>query len=672
MQLDSSNSSLRDYISPAFTVDMPTGANPSNVSFQLQYCDGNDLNNFIAPPSNKQTEADAILNGLKAEWKTSTETVGGQTVTHKYLDVTGFDYSKWYIAQGHPGYKLLVTISGLTTTELGKLYSNESTSGVYKDDSMVAPLPMPYITKEADGSATYVMDFGAKMTIAENGKFQIPVASMKGENGTFFNSDANGVDGTISYQLKAGDVLSDGANLVMSGADTAIIHGNFYEKNEQGQMVASDSDASWKTVTVVPATSVYFDDSFNTVQNPTVLTVGDGSGYNVGVTNASSSDAAANTEKKEFVFSFTGTAIDIYCTTHANGGLVQAALFDSTGTNRIGKAVAIRNYAPNERYNVPSVFFEAPKWGTYMVKITAGANAQYKFDGVRVYNPMGSNETAQAAYEDANEQNATFTSLRTLLLENGVVQLNPGEGGVGFFTDKGDAVSVGFKPKADSDEYERVEYSAHSLDAYTIDGPKNEIYLTNNQAIAFQVTNLSELDNYVQKGGKLKVMVGLSVYGGTANAYIDNNVTTKYVTPNTVDQYYELTPDSNGVFKIICKDAVPAQGSNEVLLSVTNLKVSGADREVTPVFQTYSAIPQAVTEESAAVPMYLAVTEKVVHSMAMANAEIDGAVEEIPAEPAPEPTTEPTEQPSIVNWIRQIISDFVSALFGSIARLFGH
>ena len=648
VQLDGSNSVLRDVITSHFTVNTNTTQNPVTFSLEKGTVASEGAAPVFVPVTNPTSAEQAIRNGITYSWVTNDD--GSKT-----LDVKGFDYSANYVAYGHPGYKLIATVHSLTTDELGKLYSNESSSGVYKDDSMVAPLPMPYITKEADGSATYVMDFNAKMNIATGGKFQVPVAEMKGNNGTFFNSDTTGANGTISYQLKSGETLADGANLTMSGADTAIIYGKFYDTSRtEGTKTAADS-AAWKNVTVVPASSVYFDDSFDTAN--TVLTVGDGSGYNANVpATTSTSGIGANGEGGNIEIRFTGSRIDVYCTTTSDGKSVTANVKSVNADGTVGAIVndvngkvcniVMKNQSVDQaaRLNVPTVSFDMGTVGTYVLTLKDYYSGAYKLDGVRVYNPVGDDQTATSQYAD-DEQNPKFLKLRDMVVNNLQALLEQeghAEDTVAFFTDKSDGTGV-------------------KLADYIKDGPKNEIYLDPGEAIGF------ELVGYQNYGENAKVMLGLSVQGTAEGSVSVNGTALPEQISHTTDMYYRVYPT---VDKTVNPDNVNGMlvirnnSTNKARIAITNLKVSGVPAN-TDVSVSYGASALSVDETAEFEPQ-IVVTQSL---MSFAQNPVSAQ----PAQPdQPEQPSDPEPTPGIADMIRQLISSFVSALFGSIARLFGH
>ncbi|MBQ1395183.1 MAG: VWA domain-containing protein, partial [Lachnospiraceae bacterium] len=203
------------------------------------------------------------------------------------VSVTGFDYKENFCSEGHPGKKLVVMIKNLEPKVGGHLWSNSGDASIFPDaDSTTAVLGVAS-PEENIARVTRVIDFNAKMTFATGVQRWRAVNTFK--NGTYSLDSGN-----FNYQLLPDLSMTDPASsLVMSGADTALALG---------------SDTVWTEYTAIPASSVYFDDDLL----DTTLNVGDGSGFNEGVTV---SPATENLAKGQHTYVFYGTGIDVYCTT---------------------------------------------------------------------------------------------------------------------------------------------------------------------------------------------------------------------------------------------------------------------------------------------------------------------------------------------------------------------
>ena len=391
-------------------------------------------------------------------------------------------------------------------------------------------------------------------------------------------------------------------------------------------------------ITVVPAADVYYSDQLSKQ-----------SVSNNAVTQAQgnlSSQAQKLEDDQAVTFTFTGKGIDVYCTTNSEQGYVQAVLYDSHDT-RV-KMWLLKNYSETERYNVPSISYIGQNSDTYTLKLFALEGSNYTLDGVRIYQSISDPKLYKA--DTVVESNATFTRLRSLLLTD-KAQLQSAEGAaVGYFLDK-----------SASDEG-TVTYT---LEDYRKDGPKSEIYLDPGQAIGFTIVGYK--DNFANKD--IRIQVGLSAPDADsdeASALISRAEGAKSVdTLSALDVYYTVTPDENGNVMIV-------NTSDEALISVTNLKVSGKDAPTVVTYASYNASTLSAADVPESSIMYLTLNEQTV-SYAKTFKSLPVVTEEDPGQTTdPTETPEPTHQPTLQDLIRQIVSSFVSNLFKSIARLFGN
>ena len=519
---------------------------------------------------------------------------------------------------------------------------------------------------------TYLIDFSAPMKVATD--VTKPIEKETHNNGTFTKTNTD-----VTYQLSmTGTVNSGTATLTTaySAVDSAVVYGK-----------AAGKDAvAWNKITTIPANSIYFDDD---ILN-TKLTADDQSGYTdpseLPAYNAVRKDTADG--KVQLFYTFTGTGIDVYCTTKSDGGYVSAALFkggivESTGkpnmdkSNRVGDIVTMKNYSVDERYNVPTIHFVAPECGTYTLMFSIPKNANYYLDGIRVYNAVSD----QALYTDNGaeaEANASFFNLRDLLV-NGessydvtvdASKLNAAEGvnmsnydqlmsqisnGI-LFIDGADKIPT--VNKKDDGSLGGIYETA--FDAYKANGPKNEIYLSQGQSIAFTVMNYQALKN---EGAKFQI--GLSAPDKNKNTATVSGVSQTTIS-SQLDMYYDLVPNKveNGAATFIIKN----EGQN--LISVTDLKVSGSANKLTlPDGATAKVMAVEDAEPAGETTLNVAVNGLTMRAMLISvNPDLDDTA----SEPVEEPTEEPTTQQTIRDILRQILSDFVSRLFSNVGHLFGH
>ena len=495
-----------------------------------------------------------------------------------------------------------------------KISANNGKAALDVAANEIQPYNVLYAVWEKYENATIIADFNAPMVIADNATKL--VQPKDATHGTFtLDTDAN----EVTYQLKDVDLsranTADGVNLVMNGVDTAEL---------KGRAVTLDKNA-WTKVSVVPSSTVYFDDNLNSV----TLTNVDGSGYNAAVENMTNGTADGSS-KEQLTFKFVGTGIDVYCTTPNANGWIQATV-DGNNKQPYTNTKFDDNNAP--LYNIPVVSFRDLAAGVeHTLVITTLTGANFSVDGIRVYNAMAGSEdeNVAAAYKAANEENAVFMKIRDYLLANGFGENEGDDAFVGaVFTDKYGATT-------DVAEYRRG-------------GPKNEVYLNADQGVAFTINNWS---SYADKS---KVMVALSVPTGGSAAVAASGRTgnAKIQVKAITHMYYEITPDESGNVYIL--------NTGNSMVSVADLKITGPDAYTVSRNLTLGA-PVAADETGG----MLKASPKMLMSY-VRSFDPDAVIEEpMPDDP------DPTEQLSIRDLVRQMLSEFVSRLFGSIGHLFGH
>lgn len=482
------------------------------------------------------TVAGTYNAGGEPTWGTETQ-VSSQPFSDRNIGVTGFDYSSNYIADGHNGKKLVVTITNLIPNDGfgdNKMFSNDAGAGIYESVAATTPaaeFPSPWTKVPV---YTKVLDFSMTANIATG----VQQSSTATKNYGTFSTDDNG---NLTYKLGTG--VANG-NLVFDGVDSVLFYGDY---NDDG----NDTAARWNKVNVIPANNVYYDDD---LLNCSSDFKDNNYGYEA---NVPATTDTTSVSSGETTFTFKGSRIDVYCTTESASGAVIGQLKAADGT--VVATKLMRNeYKSGALYNVPTLSFETPDASaTYTLTITTNDQSNYKLDGVRVYHPADETDvTVQNAYANDDEQNAVFTQVRKLLLTADSF----GEG-----TYSGEAISGVVYTDA-TREGSQTHDTNNVAETYKDLGPKNEVYLANGNGIAF----------VIPKYNGQKVMIGLSApetaASGTVTATKGSDAQTIEIKSN-VDMYYEVTPTSDGYVFI--------KNTSDALIAVTNVKVSGtaADAE---------------------------------------------------------------------------------------------
>lgn len=499
------------------------------------------------------------------------------------IEVTGFDYSKRYIAEEHPGDVLLVTIRGVEATDAAitnaEISTNNAASGIYEntDDEPFVRFPEP---KTILKSKTYVLDYGKSVDLASTDWGMGQITTLDGSGMHRFNTQ----NPITALSLTYGSVLKgNGVNALTytpmtmnwKGYDKLYVFGKQIQEAEGGLI------NQWSRVTVMPANSVYYEDTFvtdNETGNVGIEYTGnwekvvegtsDGNtqavddehpyGWEESYDDVTFSDGcahcvtASDNEVAQASFTFTGTGVDVYSRTNMTTGTVYAVLepqFESENA-KVQRLIVDHLAVSGDYYQIPTVSFQNLEYGEYkvtiMVTTAAEGRSTYYLDGVRVYNPiqgLEEDQLVQDAYGADHELNAVFQEVRDIL----VTQANLPEG------DKLPNNSVVFIDQVE----EQTGVTTSEVGTYVEYGPKNEVYLAPGQAIAFRVSTGSNLHYYLGLKGP-DGATQAEATSGTGKMQID--------ICGSCDMYYGVTPNANGI--------VMVKNTGKNLLSITKLRTT--------------------------------------------------------------------------------------------------
>ena len=488
---------------------------------------------------------------------------------------------------------------------------------------------------------TCVVDFSGELVVSSNATLK---DGSTAENGRMEQSGAD-----VTYQLDS--IKQAKSDYAFSKVDKATSYGTYTD----GKYYFTEK------ITTVPASSVYYDDD---LADETFTS--DGHGYSADIIDAMVS-TNAQAVSGTFYYTFYGSGVDVYCTTDSESGYVSAAVFRGAGAdacvkaNRVGSAQTVSSQtAGAPKYNTPTIsFMDLGGQDTYTLKIVANDGAKFKLDGVRVYHPVQADSAAAEAQAEAGEGNVLYLNLHELLLnaDQGFSVQKPGGMDDSFdqsaisgvlFIDDADALVTESHYDADGVWHEEMtQLYATQFEAYRANSPKNEIYLSGDQAITFQV------DTAKAPAGST-IYIGMSAPETGSGEVSVTGSGSKPVT-SVMDMYYGVTVPTNGLITIT--------NVRNSLISLTNLKITNV-----PDSRGIMALPPA--EKKAAVRSFFApVTTETVELAAAPETET--AVTEPENTPAPAETPDPTPAP-IGDMIAQLISSFVQNLFSAFSRLFGH
>lgn len=356
---------------------------------------------------------------------------------------------------------------------------------------------------------------------------------------------------------------------------------------------AGNNGATWAPVSSNDTINYLFEDiiggsgsyGYNS-DNEGYYTFSAGSAYKatVGVTNVGNGISWM----PSVTFSFKGTGFEVFS---ASGTTSSMLMVEVKKNGAPYKNYAINNYygytysngewvpVPVNSdtlslYQVPIINEDFREYGEYTVKITvtyspifdhsAGQIAEFYFDGFRVFNPLGyNNSIANAKYQEDGEYDPKFVNLREKLIDAEVTFT--GQDG-GLFVD-----GSGLTRK-----------TTDVADHYKVVGANEEVMLNNGQGLSFKLSADSIPD---------KTAIGVKVAQGSAGTLTisdgNSNTMTINVTSGT-DMYYDITDIlgtwtfANGGYES-ATITIANTSSSTGIISLTNIKFSsGATVASTP------------------------------------------------------------------------------------------
>ena len=451
-----------------------------------------------------------------------------------------------------------------------------------------------YSYNAKDTSRTYVVDFGLPLQIT--GIFD-----------TGAENNIGNVKLNDSNTLKYGTVVltPDGYNssLVYTRTDDKAINDAETIVLDVTYKMGSSNITLQKTLTIIPATSVYYEDSFaqftdgkGNASAAKWTTDKDGTAAKVTTTQAltelgkmspddvyghdaayadstklSMGSARKVTVKSDMyekndktttwptaTFTFKGTGFDVISLTDNNSGMISVKVYavGSDGTESLEKTKYVNNYygyeckdgvwtvnnsANNALYQIPVIKVDDLTYGTHKVVITT-AYASYA-------DKTGDNQysfwlDAIRVYDPMGKDNATYTKdgegyPQYIKLRDQLAKEN------GSVTTNDKLLFIDGAEKA-------------AIATYANYGPNNEVYLANGQAITFTVPKNAKIAS---------IQIGAKAPNGSAAKMVVNGTETNIT--SATEMYYEIGTEGRN-FTI-------ANNGNGIL-SLTNLKITFTDK----------------------------------------------------------------------------------------------
>lgn len=429
----------------------------------------------------------------------------------------------------------------------------------------------------------------------ENPKLVAIALNEEGSDATSTNGVAiNGRTSTLPVTTTAVDGVFGNASIVDGKVEyvldsmlTAIEH-LFCWIQEGNSALYSPSK-----LRIIPATNIYYEDSFSTDSeeenatriyfngNWTVVGIEDDeyqdsenkaygydSSYNDDTTDSNGSSkvlTSTSTDRTKAVMSFVfnGTGFDLISRTASDTGSILYRVVNVTTGKIVSQSVVNTLYKYDTMYQIPVIAWEAPEYGTYKVEVFAfGTQAvpqKVYVDGIRIYNPLGTEESRNEEYDDARDAYNTQHELNSVLFEVRPLLFTG-------TTDEELDSAIFIDGSLVGDENNTTDKS----DAYKF-GPNNELYLNKNQTLAFNVTTL-EVPSSIQIGAKSPFGEAVQfTVTSTGVVPITQNVT------SATNMYYNITSglqvveNADGTYT--ASVIITNVSEEDAILALTDIKV---------------------------------------------------------------------------------------------------
>ncbi|MGI6178570.1 fibro-slime domain-containing protein [Butyricicoccus intestinisimiae] len=520
---------------------------------------------------------------------------GWETPSSSYTAAAAKGSEEKQAANGATSAKVLIKGSNEANDQLNYTFTNvlthvDTTTVQPQDDTIVLDYGLPVQIDVLHNDAPLT---GSGNTIQ---KMEITGIRQAGSNGEFSKPTSN----DNALQLTYGKAYIEAGNGTGGIKDSRIIYtptkqATDLDKIEYQVKVTAKTSSGYEepatgeaTVTVIPATSMYYEENFSDMvtfsktgwtdegtsatvyQEPGVVGTPNDSPYGSDNAYMNSSGDSCGTSKyvdatangATFSYKFTGTGTSFFARTTNNSGYMRVTVYDSAN-KKVYTGYRDTSYKTDDKsttlYNIPVFTWNATEYGEYTVKVsiakkTGNYGTDFWLDGIRVMNPMnpdsGNLTVAQDAYAADGESNMTFATLRNALLadttENDSGELVWNNENFVVFTDSNGAIT--------------------SASEYKSNGPKEEVYLAKDQSVSFSLTDWNANENHLYLG--IKAPMG----AGTVQLGDDDSVAVN----NTVDCYYDVAKHAK-ISEVNGKKVATLTITNNSnsIISLTNIKVTG-------------------------------------------------------------------------------------------------
>ena len=391
-------------------------------------------------------------------------------------------------------------------------------------------------------------------------------------------------------------------NKTIDGSDRVTV--TYSGTNKQGE-----DDSATYNLTVIPATSVYYEDSFATFTNAngtknvaqvdtgdkgiwTKVTDGttqtnvnqaleelggttntknvygydpayaDSSKFSMGSATKVTVDAntADNSQWPTATFTFKGTGFDVISLTDNTSGAIFVDVYKGTATS----GDSVKSYAVNNYYS-----YKQNENGQWVVS-KDGNNALYQIPVMKVSGLDYGEYTAviRVAYSSffdqttKNEYNFWLDAIRVYdpMGKDNATYEQDNEGYPQYIKLHDELVKTGSSIDAEPGTTVFIDGAAKAtIDQYKNGGPNNEVYLANGQAITFKIPANANIAS---------IQIGAKAPNGTAKMTVTGTVDPKEISSAT-EMYYKVNVDATAADKVV---TIANKGTG--ILSLTNLKIT--------------------------------------------------------------------------------------------------
>lgn len=421
-----------------------------------------------------------------------------------------------------------------------------------------------YLYYTFNNAHSFVIDFGLPLKIT---------TSDLGISGDWTSASVSGAQyGTATATVGAGVTYTPSQTL--KGVETL-------------QLTLTDSTGSvTHQIYIYPATTVYYEEGFASgswtggskgrVPQSTEVPGGKQNNYGydgkyaveaVGPSNGT--EAVSSAIGEDAVFTFTGTGVDIYanCTTatgavsilikNSSSNAIVKLLQVNTATGAAGSATTGQNV---DSYSLPIASVTDLSHGTYTVTIRHSktnaddANSKVYLDGFRVYGTLA--DQSNSIYTADLEDNPTYIELRDRVLK----ALSVTTANSQYASDIAEYTLAQVYATGQTTEgavviSNNTSYTSDDVQDLLDNGPKNEIFLRQNECLVFNVTTNRE------------VQIGLKAVDSAVTCTVNGQ--TKNISSST-DMFYPVLSSVSGDAR---EQTITITNNSGGILSITKLKI---------------------------------------------------------------------------------------------------